>query len=186
MNTTPENVLDELLIQVKVVHAQLLIKTNTPRHCSRNFRYLYGWTRNTNNASWRLQASSAIRYGGTLFRKNFGNFRIPPTKRWYYSKIKTTNRQWHRDIVSSNCWTTRKRAIQCAWLWVDHKDRIHLWPKPPHIKILRIFNTELWKYVRNGTFAHTWGKSVQSWFGENWTPDTSTSETISTVCETII
>ena len=30
MNTTPENVPDELLIQVKVVHAQLLIKTNTP------------------------------------------------------------------------------------------------------------------------------------------------------------
>ena len=29
MNTTPENVLDESLIQVKVVHAQLLIKTNT-------------------------------------------------------------------------------------------------------------------------------------------------------------
>ena len=30
MNTTPENVQDESLIQVKVVHAQLLIKTNTP------------------------------------------------------------------------------------------------------------------------------------------------------------
>ena len=30
MNTTPENVLDELLIQVKVVCGQLLIKTNTP------------------------------------------------------------------------------------------------------------------------------------------------------------
>ena len=30
MNTTPENVPDELLIQVKVVCAQLLIKTNTP------------------------------------------------------------------------------------------------------------------------------------------------------------
>ena len=29
MNTTPENVLDETLIQAKVVHAQLLIKTNT-------------------------------------------------------------------------------------------------------------------------------------------------------------
>ena len=29
MNTTPENILDESLIQVKVVHAQLLIKTNT-------------------------------------------------------------------------------------------------------------------------------------------------------------
>ena len=30
MNTTPENILDELLIQVNVVRAQLLIKTNTP------------------------------------------------------------------------------------------------------------------------------------------------------------
>ena len=29
MNTTPENVPDESLIQVKVVRAQLLIKTNT-------------------------------------------------------------------------------------------------------------------------------------------------------------
>ena len=29
MNTTPENVLDEMLIQAKVVCAQLLIKTNT-------------------------------------------------------------------------------------------------------------------------------------------------------------
>ena len=30
MNTTPENVLGELLIQAKVVCAQVLIKTNTP------------------------------------------------------------------------------------------------------------------------------------------------------------
>ena len=29
MNTTPENVPDEMLIQAKVVHAQLLIKTNS-------------------------------------------------------------------------------------------------------------------------------------------------------------
>ena len=29
MNTTPKNVLDETLIQTKVVRAQLLIKTNT-------------------------------------------------------------------------------------------------------------------------------------------------------------
>ena len=29
MNTTPENVPDETLIQAKAVHAQLLIKTNT-------------------------------------------------------------------------------------------------------------------------------------------------------------
>ena len=30
MNTTPENVLDESLLQAKVVCAQLLIRTNTP------------------------------------------------------------------------------------------------------------------------------------------------------------
>ena len=30
MNTTPENVPDESLLQAKVVHAQLLIRTNTP------------------------------------------------------------------------------------------------------------------------------------------------------------
>ena len=30
METKPENIPDELLIQAKVVHAQLLIKTNTP------------------------------------------------------------------------------------------------------------------------------------------------------------
>ena len=29
MNTTPENVPDETLLQAKVVHAQLLIRTNT-------------------------------------------------------------------------------------------------------------------------------------------------------------
>ena len=33
MNTTPENVPDESLIQAKVVCAQLLIKTQHPRHC---------------------------------------------------------------------------------------------------------------------------------------------------------
>ena len=30
MNTTPQNVPDETLIQAKIVRAQLLIKTNTP------------------------------------------------------------------------------------------------------------------------------------------------------------
>ena len=30
MNTTPENVPDETLLQAKIVHAQLLIRTNTP------------------------------------------------------------------------------------------------------------------------------------------------------------
>ena len=80
MNTTPENVPDESLIQAKVVHAQLLIKTNT-QDIVHEIRYLYGWTRNMNNAGWRIQTSSTIGNGGTLFRKNFGNFQIPPTKR---------------------------------------------------------------------------------------------------------
>ena len=54
MNTTPVNVPDETLIQAKVVHAQLLIRTNSEDICSQNFTYLYGWTRNTNNAGWRI------------------------------------------------------------------------------------------------------------------------------------
>ena len=80
MNTTPENVLDETLIQAKVVHAQLLIKTNTQDIVCKILN-IYDWTRNMNNAGWRIQTFSAIRYGGPLFRKNFGNFWIPPTNR---------------------------------------------------------------------------------------------------------
>ena len=53
MNTTPENVLDETLIQAKVVHAQLLIKTNT-QDIVQNFTYLYDWTGNMINAAWRI------------------------------------------------------------------------------------------------------------------------------------
>ena len=81
METTPENIPDELLIQAKVVNAQLLIKTNTPRHCSRNFGHLYSWTRNMNNAGGRIQTSNTVRYGGTLFGKNSDNFWIPQTKK---------------------------------------------------------------------------------------------------------
>ena len=40
MNTTPENVPDETLIQIKVVHAQLLIKTNT-RNIVREIRQIH-------------------------------------------------------------------------------------------------------------------------------------------------
>ena len=50
----PENVPDELLIQAKVVHAQLLIQTNTPRHCSRDLGHPYDWLGHLNNASRRI------------------------------------------------------------------------------------------------------------------------------------
>ena len=43
METTPENVPDEILIQAKVVLAQLLIKTNTPDIVQEIFGHLYGW-----------------------------------------------------------------------------------------------------------------------------------------------
>ena len=49
MNTTPENVLDEMLIQAKVVCAQLLIKTNT-QDIACEILDLYGWIGNMNNA----------------------------------------------------------------------------------------------------------------------------------------
>ena len=72
MNTTPENVLDESLIQAKVVCAQLLIRTNTPDIVRKIVDiYMVGLEIQT----------SAIRYGGSLYRTNFGNFWIPPTNR---------------------------------------------------------------------------------------------------------
>ena len=40
MNTTPENVPDETLLQAKVVHAQLLIRTNT-RDIVREIRQIH-------------------------------------------------------------------------------------------------------------------------------------------------
>ena len=41
-----------------------------------------------NNAARRIQASSAVRYGGTLFRKNFDNFQIPQPKGDIIAKLK--------------------------------------------------------------------------------------------------
>ena len=81
MNITPENVPDESLIQVKVVRAQLLIKTNTQNIVHEILDIYMVGLENTNNAGWRIQTSSTIGHGGTLFRKNFGNFQISPTKR---------------------------------------------------------------------------------------------------------
>ena len=66
----PENVPDELLIQAKVVCAQLLIKTNTPDIVLRNFGHLHDWPRHSNNAGRRIQTSDTARYGGTLLWKN--------------------------------------------------------------------------------------------------------------------
>ena len=39
---------------------------------------------------------------------------------------------------------------------------------------------------KNGTHTYTWDKSAQSQSNDNWTPDMSPSETISTVRETIV
>ena len=50
----PENVPDELLIQAKVVHAQLLIQMNTPDIVQEDFRHLHDWLRHPNNASRRI------------------------------------------------------------------------------------------------------------------------------------
>ena len=77
METTPENVPDELLIQAKVVHAQLLIKTNTPDIVWEILDiYMVGLEIQTMQAG-EYKLLVAVRYGGTLFRKNSDNFWIP-------------------------------------------------------------------------------------------------------------
>ena len=81
MNTTPENVPDESLIQAKVVCAQLLVRTNTPDIVRKILDiYMVGLEIRTMQAGG-IQTFSAIKYGGPLFRKNFGNFWIPSTNR---------------------------------------------------------------------------------------------------------
>ena len=47
----PENFPDELLIQAGMVRAQLLIHTNTPKHCLRNLGHLHDWLRYSDDAS---------------------------------------------------------------------------------------------------------------------------------------
>ena len=56
MNTTPENVLDETLLQAKVVHAQLLIRTNTRGTLFAKSGQIHTIDfRDMNNAKWRIQ-----------------------------------------------------------------------------------------------------------------------------------
>ena len=52
MNTTPENVPDETLLQAKVVRAQLLIKTNTRNIVLRSSRDPFNRFRDMHNANW--------------------------------------------------------------------------------------------------------------------------------------
>ena len=54
MNTTPENVPDETLLQAKVVRAQLLIKTNTRNIVRRSPTDPFNRFRDTNNANWGI------------------------------------------------------------------------------------------------------------------------------------
>ena len=104
MNTTPENVPDETLIQAKVVHVQLLIKTNTPDIVREILDiYMVRMEIRTMQAG-EFKLISTIRYGGPLYRTNFGNFWISlrPTGD-IIDKVKATNRYGYRDLVSSDC-----------------------------------------------------------------------------------
>ena len=81
MNTTPENILDESLIQVKVVCAQLLSKTN-PQDivCKILDIYMVGLeiqTMQIGEFKLLVQLDMEDLFSG----KNFGNFWIPPTNR---------------------------------------------------------------------------------------------------------
>ena len=90
MNTTPENIPDESLIQAKVVCAQLLIKTNTQDIvCEILDIYMVGLEIQTMQAG-EFQTSIAIRYGGPLFRKTLVTFGYLQPKGDIIAKLK----QW--------------------------------------------------------------------------------------------
>ena len=183
METTPENISDELLIQAKVVHAQLLIKTNTPDLVWEILEiYMVGLEIQTMQAGeykLLIQLDMEKLFSG----KTLTTFQIPQTKRKHYCTIKAMNRHWYRDIVPNSCWARTKTHSMHDYKCTARTEFI--W-NHTILKYLEYLNIDLWKYVRNGTFAHTWDKSAQIWFNKNLTPDTGTSETISTVCETII
>ena len=94
MNTTPENVPDEMLIQAKVVFAQLLIKTNTQDIVHKILQiYMVGLeirTMQIGEFKLLVQLDMEDLFTG----KNFGNFWTPPTN-GRHSKIKTMDRYRH-------------------------------------------------------------------------------------------
>ena len=81
MNTTPENVPDETLLQAKVVRAQLLIKTNT-RNIVREVQQIHSIdldirTMQSGEFELLVQLDMEDLYTGP----NIGHFRIPSTNR---------------------------------------------------------------------------------------------------------
>ena len=81
MNITPENVPDETLLQAKVVHAQLLIKTNT-RDIVHEIRQIHMidleiWTMQIGEFKLLVQ----LDMGRSLHRTDIGHFWIPSTNR---------------------------------------------------------------------------------------------------------
>ena len=80
METKPENIPDELLIQAKVVCAQLLIKTNTPDIVREILDiYMVGLDIQTMQAG-EYKPFDTAGYGRTLIWKNSDNFWIPQAK----------------------------------------------------------------------------------------------------------
>ena len=92
MNTTPENVPDETLLQAKVVHAQLLIKTNTLNIARQVFHIhkIRLEVRTIQSGEFKLLIQLDLE--DVFYRTIFSNFRTPPTNRRYHRKIETANR----------------------------------------------------------------------------------------------
>ena len=81
MNTTPENVPDETILQAKVVHVQLLIRTNT-RDIVHEIRQIHMIDLEIQTMqAGEVQTFSAIGYGRSFHRTDIGHFWIPPTNR---------------------------------------------------------------------------------------------------------
>ena len=136
----PENIPDELLIQAKVVCAQLLIKTNTPDIVWEILDiYMVGLDIQTMQAGeYKLLIQldmEELSSGKTLttfgYLKPKGDI-LAQLKQWIDTDIETLY-----QIVAE-----QERKHTYVWLWVYSKERIHL--EQHHIKIFRslTFNCE--------------------------------------------
>ena len=167
MNTTPENVPDETLLQAKVVHVQLLIRTNT-RDIVREIRQIHMIdleirTMQIGEFELLVQLDMEDHLTGQTLA-TFGYHR--PTD----DIITKLQQRIDTDIdtlYQNNARTSRKRSY-CAFTATPCKGMDSICEHLPHCNVLNdIPNCSIMKYMRNGTFISTQDQLIQDCFGRN-------------------
>ena len=92
MNTTPENVPDETLLQAKVVHAQLLIKTNTLNIARQVFHIHKVRLEVRTIQSGEFKLLIQLDLEDVFYRTIFSNLWTPLTNRRYHHKTETADK----------------------------------------------------------------------------------------------